>query len=364
MNENDKPEKYGITPALYSEWRYPRYGIKNPDKTESDVWCWLIRTRFTAYQAIEMMGCQEEGEGASWCFDRMGQSVTELPDGRKVYIGGEYEDSYDPNFHIYNDVVAEGVDGSITIYSYPKDVFPSTDFHSATFIDGKIIIIGSLGYPEDRIVGHAQVCQLDTTSFEIHKVNVAGQPPGWVHGHVASLELEKNRLVIKKGEIYLGKDHPLIENIQDWELDIKEWQWRLLTNRKWTRWYITRSDCHWNHLWEIRQALFSLEANWTKSYDKELAELKAELGYSINVSAIKKLYFPDVPHLTLPKIEDEYKTFRISINDIVVRFVEDMDVVQITVEGVLPDDVIERIKKDTLDKLSALENSPCKLVVY
>jgi hypothetical protein len=37
-----------------------------------------------------------------WCFDRFGGTVTVLPDGRQVYIGGEHEDYYDPDFCIYN----------------------------------------------------------------------------------------------------------------------------------------------------------------------------------------------------------------------------------------------------------------------
>lgn len=365
MNEIKESKNHGVTPALYSKWRSPRFGKKNPDKIESNVLCWLIRSRITAYEANEKMkGPSPVDEGASWCFDRMGQSVTELPDGRKIYIGGEHEDHYDPDFFIYNDVVVENTDGSLNIYFYPKDDFPPTDFHSATFTDNKIIIIGSLGYPADRIVGHTQLYLLDTTSFKIHNVNATGHSPGWLHDHEASLELGNNRIIVKKGKIDLGKDSPLRENIDDWELDIEEWQWRAITNRKWARWEVTRSDQEMNHLWGIRQALFSLEANRIHDYDKELAELTIELGYSPDVNLIKKLYSPDVPHIVLPEIEEEYNAFRISINGITIRFVEDMYVIQVTVEGVLPDDLIERIKKDTLEKIAAIENAPCNMASY
>jgi len=119
-----------------------------------------------------------------------------------------------------------------------------------------------------------------------------------------------------------------------------------------------------NHLWDIRQALFSLEANWIKSYDEKLAELSLELGYSVDVNLIRKLYLPDVPHRVLPEIEGEYNIFRTSINGITIRFVEEMDVIQAIVEGALPDELIERIKKSTLEKISALENTPCELASY
>lgn len=50
----------------------------------------------------------EDMENPDWpfspvrCFQRFGSTVTVLPDGRLVHIGGEHEDEYDPDFCIYN----------------------------------------------------------------------------------------------------------------------------------------------------------------------------------------------------------------------------------------------------------------------
>ena len=61
----------------------------------------------------------------------MGQAHVVLPDDRNVYIAGEHEGHYDPDFYIYNDVVI--VDGDcIRILCYPESVFTLTDFHTAT----------------------------------------------------------------------------------------------------------------------------------------------------------------------------------------------------------------------------------------
>src|SRR5579864_1183506 len=68
-------------------------------------------------------------EGPIWTFDRMGRTCNELPDGRVVCIGGEHEDSYDPDFCIYNDVVVFSPTDQIEIFGYLKEVFPPTDFH-------------------------------------------------------------------------------------------------------------------------------------------------------------------------------------------------------------------------------------------
>mmetsp|Transcript_31216 Transcript_31216/g.28392 ORF Transcript_31216/g.28392 Transcript_31216/m.28392 type:complete len:84 (+) Transcript_31216:264-515(+) len=74
----------------------------------------------------------------------------ELEDGKKLYISGEHEDSYDPDFLIYNDVIIQDKEGNITIYGYPKDVFPPTDFHTATRIGDDVYIIGNMGYMQER----------------------------------------------------------------------------------------------------------------------------------------------------------------------------------------------------------------------
>ena len=59
--------------------------------------------------------------------------------------------------------------------------------------------------------------------------------------------------------------------------------------------------------------------------------------------------------------QQEYNVFRISVNGVIVRYVEDLYSVQVTVEGNLPEDVIEKIKSDVLEKFSLLENSTCDL---
>ena len=70
-------------------------------------------------------------------------------------IAGEHEDFYDPDFCIYNDVFVERARRPPGIYRYPKDVFPPTDFHTATLVGDEIILIGSLGYRDLRRAGRS-----------------------------------------------------------------------------------------------------------------------------------------------------------------------------------------------------------------
>lgn len=83
-----------------------------------------------------------------WNLNRHGMSCTELED-RTIFIGGEHEDYYDPNFHIYNDIIVITGD-QYHIYGYPESAFPPTDFHCAIPIGDYIWIFGSMGYPRNR----------------------------------------------------------------------------------------------------------------------------------------------------------------------------------------------------------------------
>jgi hypothetical protein len=125
-----------------------------------------------------------------WTWERFGQSQTHLPDGRKIYIGGEHEDWYDPFFVIFNDVVVfDPATESYDLYRYPKSVFPHTDSHSASYIesDASIWIIGNLGYSHVRGT-ETPVYKLDTKTFAIHKVDgIVGETPGWISSHQANV---------------------------------------------------------------------------------------------------------------------------------------------------------------------------------
>ena len=123
--------------------------------------------------------------GPFWSWQRFGRTSTALPDGRVIHIAGEHEDCYDPDFCIYNDVVVEYAGGRREFYLYPKDVFPPTDFHSATLVGREIILIGSLGYHDLRRIGETQVLKLDTRTLRIEPVATTGAAPGWISDHIA-----------------------------------------------------------------------------------------------------------------------------------------------------------------------------------
>ena len=205
-----------------------RFGASNPERTDEPFWIAMIRSGVDAWSAGQHFGetraCQRE---PIWCARRFGQSLTFLPDGRIVQIAGEHEDHYDPDFCIYNDVFVHGTDGSISIWSYPEESFPPTDFHTATLVDDVIYVIGSLGYRGTRRYGTTPVFRLEVGSWRIERLSVSGDGPGWIHGHRAT-PLGPGGIRVTEGYVLVQRDgkEAMEKNDAAFVLDLESRRWR------------------------------------------------------------------------------------------------------------------------------------------
>ncbi|MEO9824605.1 MAG: ankyrin repeat domain-containing protein [Paracoccaceae bacterium] len=199
----------------------PFYGTANPEKVDVPFWHEQIRTNRSGYAAtVDVMGKDAHFDEPVWSFDRFGRTGTVLPDGRLVLIAGEHEDSYDSDFHIYNDVTVMHPSGGMDHYIYPRDVFPPTDFHTATLVDDVIWIIGALGYQGQRHHDQTQVLRLDLANFSIHQVETTGSNPGWINRHTAVLEGQ--HIIVSGGKVepgYVAQDGTHV-------LDLETRAWR------------------------------------------------------------------------------------------------------------------------------------------
>lgn len=354
----DEDAAQQLAASQYGQWRTPRPGTDNPSLMNNPVWTWLIETGHSAYMANQLLGADTDcDESPAWCFDRFGQSLTELPDGRKILIAGEHEDFYDPDFNIYNDVVVMYPDGRVDIYGYPYELFPPTDFHSATLVGNEIILIGTLGYRDSRRSGETQVLSLNTDSLAIRRLQPQGTPPGWIYKHEARLDAGSSSITISGGMIDHGAKQPALENLDDWKLDLLGLEWHCIARRNWPRWRIARADGSANQLWEIRQALFNLEMGWKPDLEQSLSKLQHKLGMMPDIQLIEALYHPQLPHDVIPRHEDEHATYRIRINGCVVRYVEDFRQILITIEGELPEQIQTALIADLKSKLAMLEGT-------
>ena len=264
--KNDQELEQSISEEQYHDQKNPRFGASNPELTNLPFWQFMVQCRWSAWSArshfdrayqaymqeldklppidLERLPTMSEEEKkvwslpgprykygeAGWSFERYGISATKLYDGREIWIAGEHEDFYDPDFYIYNDVIVIHPDLSIDIYCYPLEVFPPTDFHTATLVANNIYIIGSLGYHGTRQPGETPVYRLDCTTFQIEKITTTGENPGWIYQHNAEYLDEQNAIQVTSGEIFLrwqGKQQAKA-NRKTYQLDLATGQWSIV----------------------------------------------------------------------------------------------------------------------------------------
>ncbi len=184
-----------ISEDQYRAARYVREGRSNPEDltdpfrlamVQAGLNAYAPRCRFNDPPSFACGLTSNDRPPQVWCFDRFGQSFTPLPDGRTILIAGEHEDSYDPDFCIYNDVTVIFPDGQIQLFGYPYSVFEPTDFHTATLVGDFIWIIGGLGYMHQR-EGHVPVYRLDVRDYSIERIETYGAVPPRFYNHRATL---------------------------------------------------------------------------------------------------------------------------------------------------------------------------------
>jgi hypothetical protein len=232
-------------PELFRNQVRRRFGKANPERMQCELWEWTIHENVQPYRLRELLEIDfQPGDEPIWTFKgRMGATRTELSDGRVISVAGEYEDSYDPDFCIYNDVVVRGPGERLEIYGYPAEIFPPTDFHSATLIDSQIVLVGSIGYSKARRAGYTPVYSLDVNNYSIREIKTTGENPGWISRHEAQ-PMSAGVIRIRGGQRFEAGNERLIirKNVEEFVLDTKSWSWEQTTKRNWHQASIRQVD--------------------------------------------------------------------------------------------------------------------------
>ncbi len=216
------PEQ-SLTSEDFNQISAPRFGGSNPETCDNPFFLDQIRTGFSGFRARRDFvnnSAKGIGRGPVWSFQRFGRSVTALPDGRLMLIAGEHEDGYDPDFKIYNDVTVVDRKGGVQHFLYPEEIFPPTDFHTATLMGDYILMIGSLGYTKLRHKGKTQVLRLNLNDFSVEPVVTHGDNPGWISQHHAVCK--EDNILISGGVINPGN----IELKDSYALNLPTMTWR------------------------------------------------------------------------------------------------------------------------------------------
>jgi hypothetical protein len=350
----------GFDLATFLAWRAPRAGTANPSRMDNPVWTWLVHTRLCGFRANEAMeGPCSTVVGPCWSFRRFGQARVILADGALVCIGGEHEDHDDPDFHIYNDVVVCCPDGSINVYTYPTALFEPLDFHSATLAGDQIVIIGALGYEQQRRYGRTPVYLLSLRSFAITRIDTAGEGPGWIARHAARLSADGRAIVISGGAVMPRAGAYPEANLDEWRLDLATWRWTCVRRCDWQRCIVAPADRRRNHLFDFRQALWETQG-WTGGDGMAVERLAQALGMDPDLDLYQARYLMKGAAIALARRDgDDYKEFRVMLDGTVVRITEHTRALHVVVEGRLAEGRFAALVQHVDQALTGLLGTPC-----
>lgn len=232
----EKPPGIGL--EEYERLNARRFGTANPERVRNPVWEHMVRTQESPFFARQAYGVDSySAESPCWTFLRFGMPEVWMPDGRRIAVAGEHENSYDPEFCIYNDVIVRTGD-DVEIYAYPRGVFPPTDFHTATLVDDTIWLLGSLGYALERSPERAQVFRLDPSTYEMARVEAGGVPVPQIYNHRARLLPDGVTIEVRGGKRSASPDPKARSepNTSIYRFDTTKAEWlRVGDTSKWRR---------------------------------------------------------------------------------------------------------------------------------
>lgn len=317
------------TREQFLEQRHRQFGTANPQQMDMPFWESMVRSGKHAYGARKQFGALDD-EGAVWCFKRFGMSQTILSDGRTLCVAGEHEDYYDPDFCIYNDLIVKYPDGAIQIFGYPREVFPPTDFHTATLVDKRLILIGSLGYQHERRVGHTPVYELSLPDFHLSPIETTGEMPGWISRHEAELGPD-GRIVIRGGDVMRLRDGKQLfrRNVEEFSFD-PSGQWVRLTHRNWRE--------------------FSIGPDPSGMLPYRLRQCS---------STVDEFLPTEVPHQVLEA--DEWNQRLLTVEGVRVAITLNSFDLRVLIEGMLSDNLISRLLEDIRKRVEAFSGGSCAL---
>jgi hypothetical protein len=261
---------------------------------------------------------------------------TVMSDGRILCIAGEHEDSYDPDFCIYNDVVvlrptmaAQDVtltSGEVEIYGYPAELFPPTDFHSATPVHGTIYLVGRLGYQGTRMPGQTPVFALDVGTYEIRSVQTTGSAPGWIYKHHSSYDSSRHAITARGGHICLSDNNVVPLHFAAHRLHLADMRWELIAAHEPRRYF--------------------------------LLESQGPLGDSGAEPSVETFRPRTVAHEVLLPEDRGVSWYGISVDGARISFLAFYTQVQTEVEGSLPTDKLETLLAEIADNLCQATGAP------
>lgn len=121
-------------------------------------------------------------------------------------------------------------------------------------------------------------------------------------GHSSELVEDGGALLVRRGLICGPRWPAVVENIDDWRMDLHTGRWERLTRRLWPRFAFVRDDGCQNHLFWLRRRLSDRASGRSEDSDGFRAKYLGDLSPNLLIDLLETLYTPDVPHSKMPKI--------------------------------------------------------------
>lgn len=368
----------------YRIFKYSKCATENPTNQTNAFYQWVVRYNLSASQVqCILIDCDDTvypvKPPSLWSQSRVGQSRTQLTDGRVVLIGGEHNCPL--NYLIYSDVCIIDLNDDIEVYNYPLNTFRCPEQHSATLVvasalkgtdaksaDEQIIIIGSQS-------DHTSVYRLDTQNFKIEQL-VTRNSMGWIQGHNATFK--NHQIIISGGEVHIEDTLLFVDNIDSWALNLKTLIWKNLTNnhRHWQHFYVIRQDYDSIHLQDYHALDCYLKMDEKEVAADQAALLKNHCNIIPDIDSYRQLFCPPIDHEIVMDsdatedvvvysediIFDDYENHLIYINGIKIKYEAKLFHIEVIIEGKLSADKLELLQQNLRHKLSKIENMACEVI--
>jgi hypothetical protein len=128
---------------------------------------------------------------------------------------------------------------------------------------------------------------------------------------------------------------------------------------------LVREDDTLNELWSIGQVVQGVKLSRQDEFAESYRAKFATRGHVIDADIYRNRLRPPLDHTVEERdLEgDEYRTHRIRIDGVIIRYVEDMHEIAVTVEGNLRPEKLEILKRHGVETYAKLEGVPYKCML-
>ena len=140
--------------------------------------------------------------------------------------------------------------------------------------------------------------------------------------------------------------------------------WSKVETKGFRRWLLVREDEGYNDLWAIGQVVGAMRNSRDDRFAAQYQAEFAKRGHVVDATLFNSRFSPPIPHSPVDPIpeQDSHRVHRLLVEGVMVRIVEGMDEIAVTVEGDLGSELLQSLQQFGREIYSALEGGPYKII--